>query len=433
MDYNIQLYEKLYSKIEKIFAARTPIQEMTGSESLLSVFNPAQYIPTNLNPETKVEDKREISQIFDTAAEFNTTYSPADLQVSTAYKNILDYKLFPLASITPHEQEKLNYAINSYNSLKYKCEEAMYNYFDASDALNEAFISYENDSTRPRPSARLRAQEQAALQKWIVAGKIAQETNIAIIEQYQSSEGAAFWEKLQDKFEYNQKKIANGVEFAPVTLFPSYKNWDKDEGWIRFEFNQKDMDNQKTSISISAASNLSSDYGIVSIEGEGAYVEDKGYTKVEETNLTFKCELKRVTLDRPWMNALLFTSRAWKFSQNAPVSEYSSGGGIAENIKPTGPFVSVPTTYILARNVEITGTFKDAVEEKLRRNMEASAAVGIGPFSISGRVSNGETEEKIKGTIAKNSIRINNIQIIASLSQILPKLPNPDPNLPWIK
>jgi hypothetical protein len=246
-------------------------------------------------------------------------------------------------------------------------------------------------------------------------------------------EGAAFWQKLQNKFEHNQEKVSNGMEFTPVTLVPSYKNWHKDEGWIRFEFSQKDLDNQKISLSLSAASNLSSDYGIVSIGGEGSYVEDKGYTKVEETNLTFKCELKRVTLDWPWMNPLLFTSRAWKFSQSAPTSEYSSGGSISKNIKPIGPFVSLPTTYILARNVEISGTFKDAVEEKLRRNVEASATVGIGPFSISGRVSNGETEEKIKGTIAKNSIRIDNIQIIASLSQILPKLPNPDPNLPWPK
>lgn len=433
MDYNIQLYEKLYSKIAEIFVVRTPIEKMTSSESLLSVFTPGQYIPTNLSPETKVEDKREISQIFDTAAEFNTTYSPAALQVSTAYKNILDYKLFPVASIAAHVQEKLNYAINSYDSLKDRCDHAMYNYFDASDALNEAFISYENDSARPKPSVRLRTQERAALRKWIADGKVAQETNIAVIKQYQSSEGAAFWQKLQDMFEYNQKKVNNGMEFAPVTLVPSYKNWHKDEAWIRFEFNQKDMDNQKTSISISAASNLSSDYGIVSIKGEGAYGEDKGYTKVEETNLTFKCELKRVTVDRPWMNLLVFSSRAWKFSPSAAVSEYSSGGSIAENIKPTGQFVSLPTTYILARNVEITGTFKDAVEEKLRRNVEASAEVGIGPFSISGRVSNGETEENIKGTIAKNSIRINNIQIIASFSPILPKLPNPDPNLPWPK
>lgn len=431
MDYNVQLYEKLYSKIAIALGVSTPMGELKLGESLLSVFNPGQYIPTGLSPETKPEDKREISQMFDTATEFNTTYSPVALTVSGAYKSILDYKLFPLANITEAEQRKLDDAIASYNSLRDRCDDAMYKYFDAADALNEAIISYENDPTKPKPSSRLRAQEKAAMQNWIASGKVRQETNIAIISQYQGMEGAAFWQKLQQQYEDNQEKLNDGMEFAPVTMAPSYKNWHKEEGWTKFEFSQKDMDNQKTSTSIQAAGNLGFDYGIVSIKGEGSYQEDKGYTKIQETNLTFKCELMRVTLTRPWMNPLLFNSRAWKFSPSAPAAEYSSGGSIVEAIKPTGPFVSLPTTYILARNVEIIGIFTDTVEEKLKRNVEASATVGIGPFSISGRVSYGQTEEKIKGSIAKNSIRIDNTQIIASISQVLPKLPNPDPNLPW--
>lgn len=433
MDYNIQLYEKLYSKIAIALGVTTPMGELKLGESLLSVFNPGQYIPTGLSPKTKPDDNRELSQMFDTATEFNTTYSPVAMTVSTAYRNILNYKLFPLANITPSQQQKLDDAIASYNSLKEKCNEAMYAYLDAADALNEAKISHENDPTKPKPSATLVATEKAAMQDWIAAGKVQQETNIAIIAQYQAMEGASFWQKLEEQFQNNQEKDDAEMEFSPVILAPSYDNWYKNEGWTKFEFTQKDMDNQKTSTSIQAAGSMGFDYGIVSIEGEGSFEQDQGYTKIQETDLTFKCELMRVTLARPWMNPLLFNSRAWKFSLDAPAGEYSSGGSIVEGIKPTGAFVSLPTTYILARNVEIVGMFTDTVEEKLKRNIEASATVGIGPFSISGRVSYGESEEKIKGTIAKNSIKIEHTQIIASISQVLPKLPNPDPNLPWAK
>lgn len=431
MDYNIQLYEKLYSKIAMALGTGSPMDEFRFGESLLSVFNPGQYIPTGLNPETKPEDNKEISQIFDTATGFDTNYSPVALTVSGAYKNILDHKLFPFANITPSEQKKLDDAIASYTSLKDQCNQAMYRYLEASDALNEVIISYENDPAKPKPSSTLRAKEKAAMQNWIAAGKVKQETNIAIIAQYQAKEGALFWYKLQEQYENNLARLDNGMQFAPVTMVPSYKNWHRDEGWIRFEFSQKDMDNQKTSTSIQAASNLDSDYGIVSIKGKGAYEQDKGYTKLQETNLTFKCELKRVTLVRPRMNRLLFNSKAWKFSQHAPAAEYSSGGSIVEAIKPRGSFVSLPTTYILARNVEISGLFTDTVQEKLKRNMEASATVGIGPFSISGRTGNGGTEKEIQGSISKNSIRVDHPQIIASISQVLPKLPNPDPYLPW--
>ena len=429
MDYNIQLYEKLYSKIATALGINTPIDEVKLGEPLLSLYNPGQYIPTGLSPETKPEDNRRISQMFDTASRFDTTYSPVALPVSVAYKNILDYKLFPLATITKEQQLKLEQAIVSYNSSKDRCDAAMYRYLYASDVLNEAIISHENDHSKPMPSSRIKMQAKAAMDTWIAAGKVKQEFNIAVIAQYQAMEGASFWQKLQDQFDSNQAKLENGIQFSPVTMTPSYKNWHKEEGWIKFEFNQKDMDNQRTCISIYEAGTLDPNYGIMYINGKDSW--HNGYTKIQETNLTIKCELMRVTLTRPWMNPLLFNSKAWKFAQNAPAAKYSSGGSIYEGIKPTGSFVTLPTTYILARNVEIFGIFGDTLEETLRTNVEASATVGIGPFSISGKVIYGDTEEKIKGSITKNSIKIDNIQVIASISQILPKLPNPDPNLSW--
>ncbi|ANQ51838.1 hypothetical protein MY04_4503 [Flammeovirga sp. MY04] len=431
-DYNVVLYEKLYSKIATALGVTTPMGELKLGESLLSVYNPGQYIPVGLDPESKPADNQEISQIFDTSTEFNTTYSPVALSVSNAYKSILDYKVFPLADLSEKEKEKLQGAIESYNSLKEKCDEAMYAYLDAEDAYNEAWATYENDKIPAnKPKASLKAKKEAAMQNWIVAGKVQQETNVAIISQYQGREGAAFWEKLDRIYEDNQGKLDNGMGFCPVIMAPSYKSWHKEEGWTKFEFNQKDLDNQSNSRSITAAGNLSFDYGIISISGEGSYKEDKGYTKINETNLVFKCELMRVTLTRPWMNPLLFNSEAWKFSESAPAAEYSTGGSIVEGIRPTGAFVTFPTTYILARNVEIIGQFTNTVEETLKRNVEASATVGIGPFSISGRVSYGEEDHKIQGTIAGNKIEIKDTQIIAAISQVLPKLPNPNPNLPW--
>nr|WP_315152800.1 hypothetical protein [uncultured Flavobacterium sp.] len=430
-DYNVALYEKLYSKIAIALGVSTPMGELKLGESLLSVLNPGQYIPTGLNPEAKPADNKEISQIFDTASEFNTTFSPVIMSVSGAYKSILDYKLFPLASIKESEKKKLDEAIASYDLLKDKCDNAMYTYLDALDAYNEAWSTYDNDHTLPKPSSRLKAEKDNAYKAWTAAGRVQQDTNVAIIAQYQGMEGAAFWENLNKQYADNQGTLDDGMQFCPVTMAPSYKNWHKEEGWTKFEFNQKDLDNQSTSTSIAAAGSLGFDYGIISIEGEGSYKEDKGYTKIDETNLTFKCELMRVTISRPWMNPLLFNSKAWKFSPSAPAAEYSTGGSIVEGIKPSGPFVTLPTTYILARNVEIIGQFTNTVEDVLKRNVEASARVGIGPFSISGRVSYGEDEHKIQGTIAGNKIVIKDTQIIASISQVLPKLPDPNPNLPW--
>ncbi|MEN2399059.1 hypothetical protein GKZ90_0004690 [Flavobacterium sp. MC2016-06] len=430
-DFNISLYEKLYSKIASAFDVNNPMRLIKLGESLLSVFNPGQYIPIGLSPETNPADNKEISQMFDTATQFNTTFSPVALSVSGAYKRILDYKLFPLATITEIEKQKLDEAIRSYYFFKDRSDDFMHVYLNASDAYNAAWSSYNNDRSLPKPSLRLNAAKENAFRAWVNAGKVAQETNVAVISQYEAMNGGVFWEKLNRQYIDNQLLIEDGVEFCPVTMVPSYKKWYKNEGWTKFEFNQKDLDNQSNVAAIAAAGNIDFDYGIVSIDGEGSYSEDKGYTKIDETNLTFKCELMRVTVTRPWMNPLLFNSKAWKFSPNAPESEYSSGGSIVEDIRPVGAFVTLPTTYILARNVEVIGQFTDRVQEILKRNVEASATVGIGPFSISGRVSYGGKEHKIQGSIEGNKIKINDIQIIAVISEVLPKLPNPNPSLPW--
>lgn len=98
---------------------------------------------------------------------------------------------------------------------------------------------------------------------------------------------------------------------------------------------------------------------------------------------------------------------------------------------PTGPFVSIPTTLILARNVQIIGKFQNTVEETIKTAIKGEASIGIGPFSITGRVSYRDETHKINGSIAGNTIEIKDTQIIASISQVLPQLPNPDNNLPW--
>ncbi|QGM46390.1 hypothetical protein [Methylocystis heyeri] len=429
-DYNAVLYEKLYSKLAVALGVGSPERDSTIGESLLSIYNPGQYLPVGLDPIANPEDDQEISQIFDTAPMFNFTYSPVNLRVSQAYSSILQYKLYPIADLSPQEKQKLADAQKSYEELAPACDAAEDNYWDARIPYDEAEANYAN-GTGPAPTPAMKRAVERALEKWIAAGKIKQETNLAIIKQLQGRDGSAFWDRLDTLFAENQRKLKSGATFPPVTLAPKYNSWFKDAGWTKFSFDQKDMNNQSTSNSIGVAGSLDGKFGIVTLSGSGDYKQDQEYIKVQQTELTFRCELMRVTISRNWMNSLVFNSRAWKFDPTAPSAKYSSGGSIQDRIVPVGPFVSIPTTVILARNVEIIGKFQDTVEERMKRELAANASLGIGPFSISGNVSYRDRKETIKGTIANNLITIKDTQIIAAISQVLPELPNPDPNLPW--
>lgn len=429
-DYNAVLYEKLYSKLAIALGVSSAEGGNMIGESLLSIYNPGQYLPVGLDPVNNPEDDQEISQIFDTAPMFNFTYSPVNLRVSDAYRSILEYKLYPIADLTQKEQEKLDAAQASYDQLAPKCDAAEAAYWLVRVPYDEAEADKKN-GTGPGPTPAMKAQVKTAMDKWIAAGKVKQETNLSVMKQLQGRDGSAFWDRLDKRYADNQRQLKSDLLFPPVTLAPKYDSWFKDAGWTKFAFDQKDMNNQSTSTSIGVAGALNGSFGIVTLSGTGDYKQDQKYVKIEETNLTFKCELMRITVNRNWMNPLVFNSRAWKFDPTAPAAKYSTGGSIQNRILPTGPFVSMPTTAILARNVEIIGKFQDTVEEMMQREINAQASLGIGPFSIAGNVSYKDRKESIKGTIANNLITIKDTQIIAAISQVLPELPNPDPNMPW--
>ncbi|MBR0695076.1 hypothetical protein [Bradyrhizobium lablabi] len=429
-DYNAVLYEKLYSKLAVALGVGSAEGDSMIGESLLSIYNPGQYLPVGLDPINNPEDDQEISQIFDTAPMFNFTYAPVNLRVSQAYNSILEYKLYPIADLTEKEKAKLAAAEASYAELAEKCDAAEEAYWAARVPYDDAEANFKN-GTGPAPTPAMKAKVDAAMNKWIAAGKIKQETNIAVMKQLQGRDGSAFWDRLDARYAANQRRLRSGMEFPPVTLAPKYDSWFKEAGWTKFSFDQKDMNNQTTSNSIGVAGALDGKFGIVTLSGSGDYKQDQEYIKIEETSLAFKCELMRITINRNWMNPLVFNSRAWKFDSTAPAAQYSTGGSIENRIVPTGPFVSMPTTVILARNVEIIGRFQDTVEERMKREINAQASLGIGPFSIAGNVTYRDRKESIKGTIANNLITIKDTQIIAAISQVLPELPNPDPNMPW--
>jgi hypothetical protein len=222
-------------------------------------------------------------------------------------------------------------------------------------------------------------------------------------------------------------------DFQVVGYAPAYKDWFGEAGWTKFTFSQTDMDNQSRSEAIGVAGNLDMSYGIFRISGDGSYDKGSEYKKMDETKLDFECKLMRVSLDRRWMNPLLFWSTAWRWSPASPLhgTEFSSGGDIAGAQAPSGPMTVIPTAVILSKGLKIVGSFDNTIVEKLNTEIRANASVGIGPFSIAGQFAMKDHSESNRGTIALNGIEAPDVQIIAMICEVMPKCPNPNGALPW--
>lgn len=402
------------------------------AQYLLAIYNPGQYIPAQMDPVSNVDDRYALSVLFDVVPQFSWVFKPASTTVSNSYRSILDYKEAPLTHLTPEQLAKLEEANATYDKYEKEYDEYLEKYLVALDEYDAALATYQNDKSKPvPPSARLRLKR--AYDQWVAHHKEAVESAVAVMAQYEALEPSAFWYKMLDRFKVGTQRTSMDNEFQVMGFSPPYKSWFEKAGWTSFTFTQKDMDNQRKSDAIGVAGQLDGQFGIIKLSGSGDYHQDSSYVKIDQVDLTFSCELMRVSLDRFWMNPLIFSSKAWRWAKGTPTygMEFSTGADIEGDIAPEGTMTVIPTAAILSRNLRVTGKFEDTLVQELNRKIAAEASVGIGPFAISGKFNMEQHEGSEKGTIATNGMEANDVQIVALICEVLPKSPNPDNSLPW--
>lgn len=454
-DYNSLLFEKLYSKIAlalgvtptpdlkkdselmEIFVNQNPprpsrvlapgLQQQT--EPLLAIYNPGQYLPAQMDPVKNIDDRYTLSTLFNVVPQFNFVFSSAAATVSQTYESVLNGKETPIVSLTKEQKEKLQENVTFYAEHEEEYREYMYKYLDAMDAYDAAYATQINGGAQVPRSLKLKLKD--ANNQWIAHHKEGVESAVAVIAQYEAFEPAAFWKKMADQYKDGTKQTSDGSDFQVVNLSPPYKSWFESAGWTKFTFDQKDMDNQQKSDVIGVAGELSGNFGMFKISGGGDYHKDEHYTEVNETSLNFTCELMRVSLDRSWMNPLIYSCRAWRWTPAMTGVEISSGADLKEHKAPSGVMTVIPTTVILSRKMKVKGSFTATVVKEMNQEINANASVGFGPFAISGKFNMEHHEGSVKGSIASNEILADDVQIVALICEILPKCPNPDNTLLW--
>ena len=150
-------------------------------------------------------------------------------------------------------------------------------------------------------------------------------------------------------------------------------------------------------------------------------VSETAAIDVMPTSILVTCQLKRVEIIRPWMNALVFRSRAWRWS---PASVgygtiISTGSDLAGSLVPTGALPVLPTTAILVREFEIDWTDDWSLAHRLTQCQEAGLEIRLGPFRLT------------RAAVVGGHISMPHPQLVGYLSELLPRCPNPDPVLRW--
>jgi hypothetical protein len=139
-------------------------------------------------------------------------------------------------------------------------------------------------------------------------------------------------------------------------------------------------------------------------------------------------ELMRVSIDRPWMDAGVFESHAWKWLQGTTYFNKLLATGVDANTGSTPPTTDVmpfvPTGLLLARRVSLSANWSNDLATSFSQQTSAGGSVGWGPFSFSGRYNSSDQNTYHKATAAGNTLSFDAPQIIGFFVQVLPKTPD---------
>ena len=440
-DPDSRLFVQLYSKLAATFSVAQTVGKPSGS--ILSLMVPGLYVPPGMDAKDP-QVQYDISNVLNPVLLCDWAVVPGVGVISDVYRNILDGKEPPLVHLTPGQRAELD-AARAYLFLSddeptpayAEYQSYQLDYLTALDAYEQAEATEANGGL-PMPPKVVKQLEHAT-KAWAKKGHRSDvDLAIATIANYEAMEPATFWYRLAERFRAWTREAGTFSEYLYTTSIPPYEFWFQDFGWSDFLFDDRDFDTQERSGGVGVGGNCGESCccgGVRSLRGRGGrpvggfwsslggdFRGDEEPVGAKPTKFHLTCQLRRVEIVRPWMDTNVFSSRAWRWSP-ASVSfgvVVSTGGDLVGSVVPTGVMPVLPTTAILARDVEIVWDDSGRTAAEVAQRIGSGHEIRFGPFRLS------------RATVGTGGhISMPDPQFIGYLSSLVPRCPNPDPALPW--
>jgi len=221
----------------------------------------------------------------------------------------------------------------------------------------------------------------AAWKRWDTLGhRLDIQKALEALHQAYANNAQAMFHNLRQDFRLAQRQHGQAGGWLPVLTEPPMETWLSGQGWHPMGFQQDPKAPGRWPLA-----------------------------------LALQVELKRVSVNRPWMDTAIFTAHTWRLRDGARFTRLSDG----DPAHPGGPMPVLVTGLLLARKLVLTlpDRSAEAVPERL------------GPFDLARHLP-GRTDRGRRAGAAPEgtALTVADPQIIAFFCQPMPKSPTPDPN-----
>ncbi|MCR8961648.1 hypothetical protein O0550_00290 [Brevibacillus halotolerans] len=358
----------------------------------------------------------------------------------SVYDRVMSSHALPFSDLSPEEQTRLQQArdfLYQPDGSYTPAHKAYYKYKTDYQAAHDAYAQAAlKAGSAPTPEEReewrlkLDGLVQAvndAFEEWGAGGHRGQvqeaRATIASLtgrgpQQYFNHLGTVFNEtKKHDR--------STNTDYWPTRYIPE-DILDPTVSWPKYTLKHGEINFYASQSSTSFGGGAGLDFGLFSFGAETTWSENHERSQCETSNLEIEFEMIQLPLIRPWWDPLIFKNRGWKWAPGVSPDLISDGGRPPQGLMPI-----YATDLILARNLKITMDMTSAISTAVREKLSVSGSVGFGPFSLRGNYATDDANQTFNFTETGNGIEVSGAQIIGFLGEVLPKSPDPDPDLNW--
>jgi hypothetical protein len=289
----------------------------------------------------------------------------------------------------------------------------------------------------------LRNNVTAAMADWTTTGyKNQYEEIAAYIAQVEGRDMSLLLASYKDDLaKAKLTGIASGSDFFYTALTPA--NFYESTGWSRFHFAAGDFSRYNHSSFSSSGWSVQASGGFFGFGAHGGGSHDESQRQYDGNFSSDHCamsfEICQVNIVRPWLKTSYLNSKTWRFDPGNPdVKNNLLSDGASP---PNGLMPAYPTSIILVRNLVLDFGNNQGAQSFMTQQSSNSQGGGVGfsfgPFSIGADASHhnasGSTTSQASYSWSDQGLSIPGMQIIGYRCHVLPKSPNPSPDIKnWI-
>ncbi|NEQ44094.1 MAG: hypothetical protein F6K00_11290 [Leptolyngbya sp. SIOISBB] len=293
----------------------------------------------------------------------------------------------------------------------------------------------------------LRNRVRAAMADWVSNGyKNDYEKIHAFIDQVMRRDMSLLKEQYRDDLlKAKLTGIASGSDFYYTTLVPS--NFTKSAGWTEYGFRSSEYRRYRNSSYNSKYASTRGgggfSLGLFNVGGGGSGSSSsrdyESHVSFDTSNFRLSFKIAQVFISQPWLSTAFLTSKCIRMDQNNPQakSEMISDGGTP----PKGKIPAYPTSMLVIKDLELhlgqSKGFSDYISQSESSRAKGGGFLSFGPFNLGGShsrgSSSGETTSEHGYEYDGKSMKVPGMQIIGFKCHVLPKSPDPLPEITdWI-